>query len=506
MSEQLFAKGNGKTMDISIDVDVHCTDGGFGKTTCVIINPTTRDITHVVVKSKVIPHPEYLVPVELVARATPAAVELTCSRADVETFDKFLEHEFLHTDGPLGHYPADLNALEPYVQPLDGQFVELVHERIPNGLAAIHRGAKIVAIDGQVGQVDEFMVEPQNGHVTHLLLQHGHFWGKKDVVIPASAIDEIRDGTIRLNVNKEDIEAMPAIPHQRKAALKLTNGQLAPAEQGGPTPTILVLMDGSPAAKVGATMAIQLAQGQSLAIRGLYVVDEALVLDPYSDYSHELTHTGVPQSRAELVGWFKQQGDYALRWLEDRCQDANVPVETELLFGGVPDIILRQKDQVVLLALGRQGRAQAGTPAALGHNFRAIAHHSHIPLLVGGRDPRRIQNILLVHELNKPSQLALSWTERLQESLPAALTVLTSFENGNGPATLQGQMNRSGIHSYHLIFGEELSAGRIADTAAAAHADLIVMGGYRHNALLTKFVGSTLEQVLEQTALPVLLA
>jgi len=173
------------------------------------------------------------------------------------------------------------------------------------------------------------------------------------------------------------------------------------------------------------------------------------------------------------------------------------------MFGGVADITLRQENQVMLLVLGRQGRARSNDPAALGHNFRAIAHHCHKPLLIGGREQRRIQNILFVHDAGKQAKSSLDWCAKLQRSLPAELTVLTSCENGSG-SRLQQQLTESGIRDYRLMSGEELSADSILDAALARQADLIVMSGYRHNALFTKVIGSTLDKVLQQTTLPVL--
>lgn len=202
-------------MDIPINVNVHCTDGQFGQTTCVIINPTTKDVTHVVVKSKHIPHPEYLVPIEFIARTTPKAIELKCSQRRLEAFDEFVEHEFIRVDAPMDRYLPGGYALWPYVVPLDEEYVELVHERIPNGATALHRGAKVAATDGPVGQVDEFLIEPQSGHITHLILHHGHLWGKEDVAIPVSAIDGIRADTVYLKLDQKTIESMPAIPIKR---------------------------------------------------------------------------------------------------------------------------------------------------------------------------------------------------------------------------------------------------------------------------------------------------
>ena len=45
--------------------------------------------------------------------------------------------------------------------------------------------------------------------VTHVLLQEGHFWGRKEVVIPMSAVTGIENG-IRLSMTKKQIEDLPS--------------------------------------------------------------------------------------------------------------------------------------------------------------------------------------------------------------------------------------------------------------------------------------------------------
>jgi sporulation protein YlmC with PRC-barrel domain len=202
-------------MNIPINVDVECTDGRFGQTSSVIIDPTTNDVTHVVIKSKHIPHPQYLIPMEFIARTTPKQLDLACSQAKVVTFDEFVEHEFIRVDVSMDHYVPSSFALWPFVLPLDEEFVEIVHERIPRGETALHRGAEVEATDGLVGKVDELLVEREQGHITHLVLHQGHLWGKKDVVIPVSAIRKIQADTVYLKLDKQAVEAMPAIPIKR---------------------------------------------------------------------------------------------------------------------------------------------------------------------------------------------------------------------------------------------------------------------------------------------------
>ena len=51
-------------------------------------------------------------------------------------------------------------------------------------------------------------------HVTHVLLQEGHLWGRKEVAIPISAVKEIDDAMldgIQITLTKQEVEDLPAI-------------------------------------------------------------------------------------------------------------------------------------------------------------------------------------------------------------------------------------------------------------------------------------------------------
>ncbi len=51
-------------MQIPIDVEVQCTDGPAGHTAAIIVDPATKQVTHVVVKGKGTLLGEFLVPVD----------------------------------------------------------------------------------------------------------------------------------------------------------------------------------------------------------------------------------------------------------------------------------------------------------------------------------------------------------------------------------------------------------------------------------------------------------
>ena len=93
--------------------------------------------------------------------------------------------------------------------------VSAEHQQIPPGELAVHRGTRVEATDGYVGKVDEFVVNPENGHITYLVMREGHLWGQKDVIIPISAMDDTGDDTLFLNIDKQQIESLPTFPVRR---------------------------------------------------------------------------------------------------------------------------------------------------------------------------------------------------------------------------------------------------------------------------------------------------
>jgi sporulation protein YlmC with PRC-barrel domain len=92
-------------------------------------------------------------------------------------------------------------------------------EHNPAGELAIRRGARVEAVDGHAGRVDEFLINPENDHITHLVMREGHLWGQKDVTIPMSQIDRFADNTVYLKLNKQEIEELLTIPVQHNRVI-----------------------------------------------------------------------------------------------------------------------------------------------------------------------------------------------------------------------------------------------------------------------------------------------
>jgi uncharacterized membrane protein len=76
--------------------------------------------------------------------------------------------------------------------------------------------AKVRASDGQIGVVGGLISDESGKAVTHLILQEGHLWGKKEVALPLAAVDRVEGDTVYLKLDKKAIEQLPMLPHKRK--------------------------------------------------------------------------------------------------------------------------------------------------------------------------------------------------------------------------------------------------------------------------------------------------
>jgi sporulation protein YlmC with PRC-barrel domain len=181
-----------------VSAEVECADGPGGHSAGVIVRPTDQQVTHVIVK----PHGDLprLAPVEQIIEASPSMIRLRCTRDELAHMDPFIEHEYMTLLSDVNMW-----TWEP-------QMIPVAHRRIPKGELAIERGSRVVATDGQVGEVDELLVDPQDEHITHLVLREGHLWGQRDVTIPARQIDHIEDDAVFLNLDKHAVAALPAVP------------------------------------------------------------------------------------------------------------------------------------------------------------------------------------------------------------------------------------------------------------------------------------------------------
>jgi uncharacterized membrane protein len=77
--------------------------------------------------------------------------------------------------------------------------------------------AKVECTDGNVGEVDELVKDPDSGDITYVVMREGHPWGKRDVTLPISAVDRVEGDKVYLNLDKNEVELLPSIPVRRQS-------------------------------------------------------------------------------------------------------------------------------------------------------------------------------------------------------------------------------------------------------------------------------------------------
>jgi sporulation protein YlmC with PRC-barrel domain len=204
-----------------IGAEASCADGPCGKVTQVVIDPVAEAVTHLVVEPSHHASSARLVPLHLI-EGGPHQIRLSCSRADFDQLDSAEETEFV--PGAYTAYGPDEVLTWPYYglgggigmgvgAGMDGPPV-VTHDAVPPGEVSVRRGDPVYSTDGPIGHVQGLVIDRRSGHVTHVLLQEGHLWGRKDVAIPIRAVKRTDDG-ITLSISKAEVKDLPPVDIDR---------------------------------------------------------------------------------------------------------------------------------------------------------------------------------------------------------------------------------------------------------------------------------------------------
>jgi sporulation protein YlmC with PRC-barrel domain len=214
-----------ETADYTIGVEVSCSDGVCGELDRVVVDPLARSLTHLVVEPRHRVGMARLVPVGLVESAGEQ-IRLRCTTAEFDALEEAEEVRFLPDLGErmgLGYGAGHVLAWPYYgLGPgiggvgvggigMSDPLPPVTVDKVPAGEVEVRRGEHVHASDGNIGRVQGLVVDPADNHVTHVLLQEGHLWGKKDVAIPISAVKDVAADGVQLDLTKDEIRDLPAV-------------------------------------------------------------------------------------------------------------------------------------------------------------------------------------------------------------------------------------------------------------------------------------------------------
>lgn len=216
-------------MRLDAGMAVESTDGVCGELADVVVDPVHRRVTHLVVKPRGLLEGTRLVPVDAVV-SCDAHVMLSWSTAQILQATLVEETEFLQLESwPHQHDGWDVGVLRVFAWPyypssgfdygstldvgLRGTVV--TYDRVPEGTAEIRRASTVVSSDDHlVGHVDGLVLDPDHG-ITHIVLDHGHLWGHREITIPVDEVASVATDRVVLRVTRDAIGGFPSVPFHR---------------------------------------------------------------------------------------------------------------------------------------------------------------------------------------------------------------------------------------------------------------------------------------------------
>ena len=169
-----------QTTVYEMGVPASCTDGFCGNVTQFVVDAATLAVTDLIVEAQRQSGRGKLVSISLV-EAADDSVEIRC---DLATFDALAD-------------------AEEALQPSGSDTVASVH-------LAVRGDQPVHSTDGEIGKIRAVRVDAGSRRATHVLLQEGHLWGKREVAIPWDSVTSL-DGGVYLSLTSEAIKGLPAV-------------------------------------------------------------------------------------------------------------------------------------------------------------------------------------------------------------------------------------------------------------------------------------------------------
>ena len=191
-------------------------DREVGKIDRVVLDPRTKEVTHVVIRKGLLSTEDKVVPIDQIAEAGEKQVVL---RQDInfETLPDFEENHYITLDGEEmpgqyspGHaqsmywYPFQSGQEFPIFTP--EPFIVETERNIPDRTVVVKEGAKVTSADGEhVGNIERVFVDPDTDRVTTFLVSKGLLL-KERMLIPSAWVSRFGEREVKLAVGSKLLE------------------------------------------------------------------------------------------------------------------------------------------------------------------------------------------------------------------------------------------------------------------------------------------------------------
>jgi hypothetical protein len=200
-----------------IGAEVAGSDGPLGRLIWVTLDPLGRRLTHLAVEPAHRVGLARLVPVERVSSAGPP-IRVGLDQEGFDRLDEAEETWFIPYQAGADDFVGPASAMAwPYFgvagagTGIGGLASPLVSDKVPLGEVEVRRGDRVRASDADIGRVQGLVVDPTDYHVTHVLLEEGHLWGRKQVAIPIRVVRSREGRAIEVALSAAEIRDLPPV-------------------------------------------------------------------------------------------------------------------------------------------------------------------------------------------------------------------------------------------------------------------------------------------------------
>ena len=197
-----------------------------GKVDRVVLDPKTKEVSHIVVRKGFIFKEDKVVPIDLIAFTAEGQVVLREDAGDLQRLPDFEEDHFIVLDEAelaraeaRSDFPTPLYSYLPFYSATQGAgqahpksraqpYVIQTEQNVPEGQVALAEGAEVISAEGeQVGHVEEVLTDSQADRATHFVVSRGLLL-KERKLIPTKWVDKVYEDEIHLAVGSSMIRVL----------------------------------------------------------------------------------------------------------------------------------------------------------------------------------------------------------------------------------------------------------------------------------------------------------
>jgi uncharacterized protein YrrD len=192
--------------DFKLGAQVRCKDEPCGGLTGLVVNPDSRQVTHLIVKEGFLFTRSSVLPLNAVQRTLGADIDISITSQE---FDQYPEYRVVTYEAPAEGYEQPVVSGTAYGT--GGTVVPMVKRKIREGIdvgqVVIEERMRISNLDGKIGQIEHVIVDRESHNITYLVVHRGLIFSER-LMIPISMVEELHEDGITVEGTNEALERL----------------------------------------------------------------------------------------------------------------------------------------------------------------------------------------------------------------------------------------------------------------------------------------------------------